>query len=94
MEQCFKINNTLIEQGYFLKVFEAKKKHNFDEKRQRKTGNEARNLSSCIRPKFWGFDIVSTEYGRKQQLKSIPTDIIYKPIKNGTKSLIVTLQQT
>ena len=51
-EQCFEINNTLIEQGYFLKVFEAKRKHNFNEKRQRKTVNEARNISSCIRPKF------------------------------------------
>ena len=81
----------MIDEGYFLKVFEAKKKHNFNEKRQRKTGNEARNVSSCIKQKFWGFDIVSIE---KQQIKFIPIDIIYKPIKNGTKSLIVTFQQT
>ena len=54
-EQCFDINKALIEHGYFLKVF------NCNEKRQRKGGNEEKNVSSCIVEKFRGFDIVSIE---------------------------------
>ena len=48
-----------------------------------------KNLSSCIIEKFIGFDIVSIEYGRKQLTKFSPTDIIYKPLKNGMILLIV-----
>ena len=38
--QCFEVNKVLIEHGYFLRVFEFKKKiYDYQEKRQRKTGN-------------------------------------------------------
>ena len=40
-----------------------------------------KNVSSCIIEKFRGFDIVSTECGRKERTKFSPIDIIYKPVK-------------
>ena len=40
-EQCFDINKVLVEHGYFLRVFETKKKFiAIMKKKQRKTGNE------------------------------------------------------
>ena len=46
-----------------------------------KTGNEIKNVSGCIRQKLSGFDIVSIEYSRKQQIRFRPIVIIYKPVK-------------
>ena len=60
-EQCFDINEILLENGYFLRVFEAKNKFvNVKKKDSEKQGMK-KYVSSCILEKFRGFDIVSIE---------------------------------
>ena len=80
-EQCFDINKALIEHGYFLRVFEAKKKFVTVMKKDSGKQEMKKNVSSCIVEKFRGFDIVSIEYGRRQWTKFLAIDIIYKPEK-------------
>ena len=79
--QCFQINKTVTEYGYLLRIFELKKKFRTVMKKDSKKQEMKKNVSSCIIEKFRGFDIVSIEYGRRQQIKFLPIDIIYKPVK-------------
>ena len=81
MRKCFDINKALIEHGYFLRVFEAKKKFITVMKKDSERQEIKKNVSSCIVEKFRGFDIVSIEYGRRQRNKFSPIDVIYKPLK-------------
>ena len=57
--QCFEVNKVLIEHGYFLRVFELKKKFSTVKKKDSKKQEAKKNVSSCIMEKFKGFDIVS-----------------------------------
>ena len=80
-EQCFEINKALIKHGYFMKVFEAKKKFITVMKKDSEKQEMKKNVSSFIAPKFRDFDIVRIEYGREQRIKFRPIDIIYKLTK-------------
>ena len=84
----------MIEHGYLLRVFEAKKKFlavmKNDSKKQEM---KKKKKFSCIKQKFRGFDTVSTEYDRKSGIKFRPIDIKHKPVKKW-HGIIVTFQQT
>ena len=47
-----------------------------------------RKLSSCIRVKFDGYDIISNEFSRKVRRHFTPIKVSYKPIKNKTNKIL------
>ena len=79
--ECFEVYKAIIEHGYFLRVFELKKKFRTSKKKDSKKAETKKNISSCIMEKFRGFDIVSIKYGKRQRTKFAPIDVIYKPVK-------------
>ena len=89
-KQCFRVNEILFKHGYFLRVFELKKKFYslFTKNSEKQT--IIRKVSSCITEKFNGFNIVTLEYGRKLRKKFKPIDIINKPIKKVSKKSTAT----
>ena len=80
--QSFELNKVLAKYGYFLRVFELKKKFRTISKKKDSEKQEMRKkISTCVMEKFKGFGIVRIEYGRKLSTKFKPIDIIYKPVK-------------
>ena len=51
-----------------------------------------RKVSSCIKEKFNGFTFAQINLAKNQKQDFIPINIIYKPVKNKMKLLIVSLQ--
>ena len=82
--ECMKLTEILMQHNYFLRVFELRNK--FREVRL-KTNTEKkllRELSSCIKIKFDGFEIVSVQCRRELRRKFTPIDVIYKPVLKKT----------
>ena len=79
---CYELTMILSQFGYFLRVFELKKKyrHLF----LKKPGEQKilKQLSSCINEKFNGFTIIRSEYEKKVRRDFLLIDIIYKPTKD------------
>ena len=83
----------MIEHGYLLRVFEAKKKFLAVMKNDSKKQEMRKKKFSCIKQKFRGFDTVSIEYDRKNGIKFRPIYIKHKPVQKW-HGIIVTFQQT
>ena len=83
-EICLNINEVLIQHNYFLRVYELKKK--FREVRLKTVQEKKilRELCSCIKPKFDGFDVVTVQFRRELRKNFKPIDIIYKPVQKKT----------
>ena len=68
--------------GFFLRVYELKKKcrHLF----MKKTDQQkiVKQLSSCLIEEYNGFTVIRTEYDKKERKNFEPLDIIYKPTKD------------
>ena len=79
--QCFKINQILHKNKFFLRLFELKEKFRCLIKQDSEKKNILRDLSSCIIEKFNGFNIVRIEFDKKLRQKMSPINIIYKPVK-------------
>ena len=77
---CFELTDMLMQDGYFLLVFELRSK--FREVRLKTVTKKKliRELSSCIKIKFDGFEIVSVQCQRELRKKFTPIDVIYKPV--------------
>ena len=79
---CYELTMVLSQFGYFLRIFELKKKfrHLFLKKPDEQ--KIVKQLSSCITERFNGFTIIRSEYAKKVRREFSPIDIIYKPSKN------------
>ena len=82
------MNCFLSEFNYFLRVFELKNKLRHLTIKEPEKQNIARPILSCITEKCNGFQAISIEFARKERKKFKPIDIIYKPTKNPTISLL------
>ena len=79
---CYEINLILSKHNYFLRIFELKDKYRQLSMKEPKKQNIARQLSSILIEKYNGFQVISTEFDRKQNKNFKPIDIIYKPTKH------------
>ena len=64
---CYEINLILSKHNYFLRIFELKDKYRQLSMKEPKKQNIVRQLSSCLIEKYNGFQVISTEFDRKQQ---------------------------
>ena len=78
---CFEINEILIEENIFLRVYEIKDKFRYLFHENNRKKNVLRSLSSCIREKFNGFTFADVCLAKKQKTDLTPVNILYKPIK-------------
>ena len=79
---CHEINSLLAKNGYFLRIFELRKKFRYLSLKNPKKQTIVRQLSSCINEKYNGFHMISIEYSKKLRKKFELIDIIYKPVKS------------
>ena len=79
---CYELTIILSQFGYFLRVFELKKKSRHLFLKNPDEQKIVKQLSSCITEKFNGFTIIRSEYAKKVRREFSPLDIIYKPTKN------------
>ena len=64
--QCYRVNQILLEKIKFLRVFEIKKKfYNLGFQNERNTKRNS-TLSSCVLNTFNGYKVVQTEFGYKE----------------------------
>ena len=77
---CFELTEMLMQHNYFLRIFELRNK--FREVLLKTTTEKKllRELSSCIKSKFDGFEIVSVQCRRELRKKFTSIDVIYKPV--------------
>ena len=73
--------------NFFLRVFELKEKFFVLIKQDSEKKNLVRDISSCIREKFNGFNVVRLEFTKKLGRNMSPIDIIYKPVKKDTENI-------
>ena len=78
---CYNSNDLLMKNGYFLRIYELKEKFWYVTHDNPKKKNIIRQVSSCIKQKFNGFNIVAVEFDRKFRKDFYPFDKIYKPAK-------------
>ena len=79
---CHEFNSLLAKNGYFLRIFELRKKFRYLSLKNPKKQTIVRQLSSCINEKYNGFHMISIEYSKKLRKKFELIDIIYKPVKS------------
>ena len=82
-EMCYEINEILIEETFFLRVYEIKDKFRYLFHEDHNKKNVLRSLSSCIKEKFNGFTFADIWLQTKQKTDLIPVNILYMPIKKG-----------
>ena len=89
---CFDLNEILLGKKFFLRVYELKDKFRylFHENIEKK--EVIRRVSGCIKEKFNGFTFAQINLAKNQKQDLIPINIVYKPVKNKMKLLIVFLQ--
>ena len=80
--QCHMINDVLLSKNLFLRVFEKRKQFRYVIKKLRTKNEVKRELSSCIKERFNGFQVVRHLFGKEEKRKFEPLDIVYKPIKS------------
>ena len=80
-DMCNEINEILIEEKFFLRVYEIKDKFRYLFHEDHKKKNVLRSLSSCIREKFNGFTFADIRLKKEQKSELIPVNILYIPIK-------------
>ena len=80
-EMCYEINKILIEEKFFLRVYEIKDKFRYLFHEDHNKKNVLRSLSSCIKEKFNGFTFADIWLQRKQKSDLIPLNILYMPVK-------------
>ena len=87
-QQCLDINEILSKEGYFLRVYESKKKFRELRLKRSKQRHIIRHLSSYVCENFDVFHVVCVEYIKKARKKFRPIDIIYKPVRQIEKKIL------
>ena len=77
---CSELTEILMRYGYFLRVFELRSKFREIRLKTVSENKVLRELSSCTKIKFDGFEIVSVECQRDLRRKFKPINVIYKPV--------------
>ena len=78
---CYLANDLLMKNDYFLRIYERKEKFRQINHKTSKNKSITREVSSCVKQKFNGFNVLSIEYDKKIRKKFVSIDIIYKPVK-------------
>ena len=71
MNLCYEMNMILSSYGYFLRIFEIKKKFHHLSVKSKDNQKLVRQLSSCLMEKINGFTIISIEYQKKTKEKHL-----------------------
>ena len=79
---CFDINEILIKENMFLRVYELKDKFRYLFNDNNKKKNVIRRVSACIKEKFNGFHIALPSLAKGQKKDLVPVNIIYKPVRS------------
>ena len=77
----YQITMILTKFGYFLCVYELKKKYRHLFMKKTDQQKNVKQLSSCLIEKYNGFTVIRIEYKKKERKNFEPLDIIYKPTK-------------
>ena len=78
---CFDINEILIKENMFLRVYELKDKFRYLFHEDNKNKNVIRRVSSCIKETFNGFHVALTSLAKGQKKNLSPINIIYIPVR-------------
>ena len=79
---CYQIIMILAKFGFFLPVYELKKKYRHLFMRKPDQQKIVKQSSSCLIEKYNGFTVIRIEYEKKERKNFEPLDIIYKPKKD------------
>ena len=77
----YQINMILAKFGYFLRVYELKKKYRHLTMKKPDEQKIVRQLSSCLIEKYNGFTVIRIQHEKKERKNFEPPDIVYKPTK-------------
>ena len=80
-EMCFKVNDILINEKMFLRVYEIKDNYRYLFQEDKDSKKVLRSLSSCIKEKFNGFTFADLKLSRKRKTDLLPITILYMPVK-------------
>ena len=85
---CYQINDVLSQENFFLRVYEIK--NNYREIRLKKTEKTKieKELFSCLKIKFNGFEIISNQYNARIRRNFFPIDVLYQPVREITNEEI------
>ena len=79
---CYQITMILAKFGFFLRVYELKKKYRHLFMKKPDQQKSVKQLSSCLIEKYNGFTVICIKYEKKERKNFQPLDIIYKPTKD------------
>ena len=79
---CYHIAMILAKFGYFLPIYELKKKYRYLFMKKLDQQKMVKQLSSCLIEKYNGFTVIRIEHEKKERKNFEPLDIIYKPTKH------------
>ena len=79
---CYHITMILAKFGYFLRVYELKKKYRHLFMKKPDQQKIVKQLSSCLIEKYNGFTVIRIEYEKKERKNFEPIYIIYKLTKD------------
>ena len=77
----YQINMILAKFGYFLRVYELKKKYRHLTMKKPDEQKIVRQLSSCLIEKYNGFTVIRIQHEKKERKNFEPPGIVYKPTK-------------
>ena len=80
-DMCYQINMILAKLGYFVRVYELKKKYRHLTMKKPDEQKFVRQLSSCLIEKYNGFTVIQIQNEKKERKIFEPLDIVYKPTK-------------
>ena len=78
----FDLNEILIEQKMFLRVYELKDKFRYLFHEDKEKKEVIRRISSCIKEKFNGFHVAVPSLSKGQKKDLSPINIIYIPVRS------------
>ena len=81
-EMCFDINEILIKDKMFLRVYECKDKFRYLFHETNKEKCVIRKVSACIKEKFNGLNVAAPSLAKGEKKDLFPVDIIYKPVRS------------
>ena len=79
---CYQITMILAKFGFFLRVYELKKKYRHLFMKKPDQQKIIKQLSSCLIEKYNGFTVIRIKYEKKERKNFEPLDMIYKPTKD------------
>ena len=79
---CYQINSVLSEEKFFLRVYEIKNSYREIRLKKPEKTKVEKELFSCLKIKFNGFEIISHLYNTKVRRKFYPIDVLYQPVND------------